>query len=76
MPTLGLTQVPTDTLVHVLRLVHRGELTCPLSPHGLGFTAELGYVPFLKQPDEFGAFIKSEIETLGKVIRQAGIKVQ
>jgi hypothetical protein len=33
--TPGLTRVPTDTLVRVLRLVHHGELACPFTPVGL-----------------------------------------
>ena len=31
----GLTRIPTDTLIHVLRLVHRGDLPCPITPVGL-----------------------------------------
>lgn len=31
----GLVRVPTEVLVHVLRLVHRGELPCPITPVGV-----------------------------------------
>lgn len=32
----ALTRIATDDLVALLRLVHRGELECPISPPGLG----------------------------------------
>ena len=35
---------------------------------------DLGYVVVGDQPDEFGAFIKSEIATLAKIIQQTGAK--
>jgi tripartite-type tricarboxylate transporter receptor subunit TctC len=38
--------------------------------------ADLGYVVVGDQPDEFGAFIKSEIATLAKIIQQTGAKAE
>jgi tripartite-type tricarboxylate transporter receptor subunit TctC len=38
--------------------------------------ADLGYVVVGDQPDEFAAFIKSEIATLAKIIQQTGAKVE
>ena len=37
---------------------------------------ELGYVLAGDQPEEFAAFIKSEIATLGKIIWQTGAKAE
>jgi hypothetical protein len=38
--------------------------------------ADLGYVVVADQPDEFAAFIKSEIATLAKIIQQTGAKAE
>jgi tripartite-type tricarboxylate transporter receptor subunit TctC len=38
--------------------------------------ADLGYVVIGDQPDEFSAFIKSEIATLAKIIQQTGAKAE
>ncbi len=38
--------------------------------------ADLGYVVVGDQPDEFGAFIKSEIATLAKIIQQTGARAE
>ncbi|MBW2524636.1 MAG: hypothetical protein JRI23_10695 [Deltaproteobacteria bacterium] len=31
-PSAGLTAVPTDDLKSLLRYIHRGEVTCPVTP--------------------------------------------
>jgi len=35
-----------------------------------------GVEPLSMTPDEFGAYIKREFDTWGKVVKQAGIKPQ
>ena len=37
---------------------------------------DLGYLIVGDQPDEFAVFIKSEITTLGNIIKQTGVTVQ
>jgi tripartite-type tricarboxylate transporter receptor subunit TctC len=38
--------------------------------------AALGAEPYSSTPTEFGATIKRDTETLGRVVREAGIKPQ
>jgi tripartite-type tricarboxylate transporter receptor subunit TctC len=37
--------------------------------------ADLGVVAVSSTPEEFGAFIKAEVEKYGKLIKEANIKV-
>ena len=52
----GLVAVPEDHLVHLLRAVHRGDLTCPISRQGLaevgllGRADDLGHLLGLEKP--------------------------
>lgn len=38
----GLVAVPEATLVELLRVVHRGDLACPISRQGLAEVGQLG----------------------------------
>ncbi len=40
---IGLTGVPTPMLEQLLRLVHRGEVACPLTPLALAFAGAQSY---------------------------------
>jgi len=38
--------------------------------------SDLGYIFVGNQPDEFAVYLKSEIEKLGKTVREAGVTLQ
>lgn len=40
---IGLTGVPTPILENLLRLVHRGEIACPLTPLTVAFAGSQSY---------------------------------
>jgi tripartite-type tricarboxylate transporter receptor subunit TctC len=45
-------------------------------PQAVAAMKKTGVEPQSSQPDQFAAYIRSEYETWGKVIKQAGIKAQ
>ena len=67
--------VPQGTAAEIIGKLNR-EINAGLaSPKIKSRLAELGSTPLAVSPDQFGAFVKSEIEKWEKVIRLSGTKV-
>jgi tripartite-type tricarboxylate transporter receptor subunit TctC len=63
---------PAKTPREIVTAVRTAAITAMNDPAVNRRLVDLGYVIVGDQPDEFGAFIKSEITTLGKIIKQTG----
>jgi tripartite-type tricarboxylate transporter receptor subunit TctC len=63
---------PAKTPREIVTAVRTAAVTAMNDPAVNRRLVDLGYVIVGDQPDEFGAFIKSEITTLGKIIKQTG----
>jgi tripartite-type tricarboxylate transporter receptor subunit TctC len=67
--------VPAKTPREMVTAIRNAAVTAMNEPATNKRLLDLGYLIAGDQPDEFAAFIKSEIATLGKIIRQTGVKV-
>jgi tripartite-type tricarboxylate transporter receptor subunit TctC len=70
----GLT-VPINTPKHVIPILHRVTVESLNKPHIVKQLANVGYIVATNQPAEYGAFMKSEIAKLGKIVKQTGATV-
>ena len=68
--------VPAKTPREVIATVHKAAVSAIASPAVNKRLTDLGYVIVANQPDEFAAFIRVEIDKLGKLIRAIGAKPQ
>jgi tripartite-type tricarboxylate transporter receptor subunit TctC len=68
--------VPIKTPREIVTAIRTSAVTAMNEPATNKRLLDLGYIIAGDQPDEFAAFIKSEIATLGKIIRQTGVKVE
>jgi tripartite-type tricarboxylate transporter receptor subunit TctC len=68
--------VPMKTAREVVAAVRAAVVAGLNEPATRKRLVDLGYIVVGDQPEEFGAFIKSEIGTFAKVIRQTGISAQ
>jgi tripartite-type tricarboxylate transporter receptor subunit TctC len=66
--------VPAKTPREIVAAVHKAAVSALAQPATSKRLIDLGYVIIGNQPDEFGAFIRAEIEKLGKLIRAIGAK--
>ena len=62
--------VPAKTPREVVQAIYRATLTALKDASVIKRLNDLGYVPIGGTPDEFAAHIKSEVEVLGRIIRQ------
>ena len=67
--------VPVRTPKEVIATLHRAAVEALAKPAILKQLSNAGYVPVANQSAEFGAFIKSEIAKLAKIIQQTGATV-
>jgi tripartite-type tricarboxylate transporter receptor subunit TctC len=65
--------VAAKTPKDVVTAVHRAVLATLARPEVIKRINELGCIPVGNQPDEFGAFIKSDIALLAEVFKAAGV---
>jgi tripartite-type tricarboxylate transporter receptor subunit TctC len=66
--------VPKGTLSSIILRLNR-EINDGLANAAIRTRlADIGTIPMVFTPDEFGAFIAAETEKWGKVVRSAGIK--
>ena len=63
---------PAKTPKEIIAKLRGAVVTALNDPQVSKRLSDLGYVSIGDQPEEFGAFIKSEIATLAKIIRQTG----
>jgi tripartite-type tricarboxylate transporter receptor subunit TctC len=68
--------VPAKTPLDIVAAIRAGAVTAMNERATHKRLIDLGYVIVGDQPDEFAAFIKSEIATLGKIIKQTGVTVE
>jgi tripartite-type tricarboxylate transporter receptor subunit TctC len=68
--------VPAKTSRDIINTLRNAAAQALAEPKISKQLADLGYVLVGDQPEEFGAFIKSEIATLGNIIRQTGAKAE
>ena len=61
--------VPVKTPKEIIAKVHSATMMVLKNPAVVKRMTELGYVVVGNQPEEFGAFIKAEIESLGQILR-------
>ena len=67
---------PAKTPREIVTVIRTGAVTAMNEPATRKRLLDLGYIIAGDQSDEFAAFIKSEIATLGKIIKQTGVAVE
>ena len=68
--------VPAGTPAAIVDLLHRKVVQLVATPDVKQKLANIGFAPVADTPAEFTAFLKAEDEKWGKVIRDAGIKIE
>ena len=68
--------VPTGTPKEIVDLLHRKVVALVATADVKQKLANIGFAPIGDTPAEFAAFLKGEDEKWGKVIRDAGIKME
>jgi tripartite-type tricarboxylate transporter receptor subunit TctC len=68
--------VPAKTPRETIATVHKAAVSALALPAINKRMVDLGYVIVGNQPDEFAAFMRSEVEKLGKLIRTIGAKAE
>jgi tripartite-type tricarboxylate transporter receptor subunit TctC len=68
--------VPAGTPKEIVDLLHRKVVALVATPDVKAKLANIGFAPIGDTPAEFTAFLKAEDEKWGKVIRDAGIKIE
>jgi len=68
--------VPAHTPRHIITALHRKIVQIVGQPDMRKRLVELGYAPIVSTQEEFAQLIKAELETWGRVIRAANIKMQ
>ncbi len=63
-------QVPAKTPKSIVMAIHSAMLTALNNPTVKRRLNDLGFVPIGNQPEEFAAYIKREIERLGRIVRK------
>jgi len=67
---------PAKTPKEAIAIIRNAVATALRDPGVSKRLSDLGYVSVGDQPDEFAAFIKSEIATLARIIKQTGATVE
>jgi tripartite-type tricarboxylate transporter receptor subunit TctC len=62
--------VPAKTPREIIASIHKAAIPVLNNPTGSKRLTDLGFIVVGDQPDEFAAYIKSQIESLGKVMRE------
>lgn len=65
--------VPVKTPQEIIAMIHAAAVTALNRPDVSKRLADFGFVAVGNQPAEFGAYIKAEIEKLGKIIRELNL---
>jgi tripartite-type tricarboxylate transporter receptor subunit TctC len=63
---------PAKTPKEIIATIHGAAVTVLKDPLVSRRLTDLGYVSVGDQPEEFAAFIKAEIATLAKIVKQTG----
>jgi tripartite-type tricarboxylate transporter receptor subunit TctC len=67
---------PAKTPKEVVDRLHREIAKALANPKVIDQLAKTGVEPAAMTPQEFGRYLKTEYDTWGKVVKQAGIKAQ
>ena len=62
--------VPAKTPKETVNIIYKAALVAMKNPTVVKRLDDLGYIPIGSSPDEFSAFIKNEVDVLGKIIKQ------
>ena len=62
--------VPANTPKDVIAVIHRAVIGALNTPEVKKRFLELGTSPVGSQPEEFGAFLKSEVESIAQVVKK------
>lgn len=62
--------VPARTPREIIATIHKAAIPVLNNPTGSKRLTDLGFIAVGDQPEEFAAYIKSQIESLGKVMRE------
>jgi tripartite-type tricarboxylate transporter receptor subunit TctC len=68
--------VPAGTPPAIIDLLHRKVVALVATADVKAKLANIGFTPVADTPAEFAAFLKAEDDKWGKVIRDAGIKIE
>ena len=68
--------VPTGTSKEIISRLHAESVKLLKQPDVKQRLDNAGFEPIGNSPEEFGAYIRSEIEKWGKVVRTAGVRVE
>ena len=69
-------EVPAKTSREVVSAIRTAAVAALNEPATRKRIVDLGYIIVGDQPEEFGAFIKSEIATFAKIIKQTGMTLE
>ena len=68
--------VPAKTPQETIAIIHAAAVKVLNDQNVIRRLNELGYIPVGDRPEEFGAYIKSEIATLGKILRKSSVTAE
>ena len=68
--------VPAKTPKEVVAKIHDAVAKATTTPEAKEKMASIGYTVVASQPDAFAAFMKSEVEKLGALVRKLNLKVE
>jgi tripartite-type tricarboxylate transporter receptor subunit TctC len=66
---------PAGTPAEIVARLNKEVVACAASADYHAQLAKLGFEPFASSPEQYAAFLKSELERWGKVIRAANIRI-
>lgn len=67
--------VAVRTPKKTITAIHSAAISALKSPTVSKRLSDLGYIPVGDQPEEFAAYLKSEIEKLGKIVKALNLSV-
>ena len=68
--------VPTGTPAHVITTLRSAAVAALKRPEAVKRMQELVYIPVTDQPEEFGRFVRADIERWRKIIQEKGIAAE
>ncbi len=68
--------VPAKTPKEIVATLHAAALAALKKPDIVKRMLDLGLTPVVDQPDEFGAFVRADIEKWRKIVRQKGLTIE
>jgi tripartite-type tricarboxylate transporter receptor subunit TctC len=69
-------EAPARTPRDIIQKLHDATVTALANPSVVQRMGNLGYIIVTSEPDEFGAYMKSEVDKLGKLIKTLNLPVE